>query len=50
MPALNAPLDMVDDAGNREYPGFLEVPLEAHPFWGCKLLLEEVIEALHTQE
>ena len=48
MPALNTQLDVVDDASNREHPGFLEVLPEAHPPQGVGLLIEEVIKALHT--
>ena len=31
MLALNAPMDMVNNASNREYQGFLEVLPETHP-------------------
>ena len=47
---LDAQLDMVDDAGKREHQGFLEVLPEAHPLQGVGVLIEDVIEALHTQQ
>ena len=34
MPVLNAPLDMVDDAGDREHQGFLGILPEGHPLQG----------------
>ena len=49
-PVLNALLDMVDDTGNREHQGFLEVLPEAHPLQGVGVLIDEVIEALHIQQ
>ena len=49
MPLLDASLDMVDDAGNSECQGFLEVLPEAHPLQGVGVLIEVVIEALCTQ-
>ena len=45
-PMLGVLLDMVDDASDREHPGFLEVLLEAHPRVG--VLIERVIKALGT--
>ena len=48
MPALDVPLDLVEDAGNREHQGFLEVLLEALPLQGIGVLIEEVIKALCT--
>ena len=48
MPTLNASLDMVDDAGNREHQGFLEVLPEAHPPQGVGVLIKGVIKALCT--
>ena len=50
MPALNTQLDMVDEAGEREHQGFLDVLPEAHPLQGVGVLIEEVIKALHTQQ
>ena len=43
-----AQLDVVDDAGKREHQGLLEVLPEAHPLQGVGILIEEVIETLHT--
>ena len=34
MPVLNAPLDVVDDAGDREHQGFLGVLPKTHSLWG----------------
>ena len=49
-PALDAQLDVVDDAGDREHQRFLKVLPEAHPLQGLGVLIEEVIKALHTQQ
>ena len=48
MPVLEAPLDMVDNASDREHQGFLEVLFEAHPLQWVEVLIEEVIRALCT--
>ena len=45
-PTLNALLDVVDDASDREHQGFQEVFLGAHSHQGLGVLIEEVIEAL----
>ena len=50
MPALDMPLDMVDNASDREHQGFLEVLPEAHLLQGVGFLIEEVIQALYTQQ
>ena len=47
-PTLNALLDAVDDTGDREHQGFIEVLLEAHLLQGVRVLIEEVVEALCT--
>ena len=47
-PVLNAQLNVVDDAGDREHQGFLDVLLEVHPLQGVGVLIGEVIKALHT--
>ena len=41
-------VEMVDDLGNREHQGFLEVSTEVHPLLGVGVLKEEVIDALST--
>ena len=50
MPVLEAESCLVDDAGDREHQGFLEVLPEAHPLQGVGVLIEEVIKALTTQQ
>ena len=50
MPRLDMQLDVVDDASDREHPGFLQVPLEAYPLQGVGALIEEVIKPLCTQQ
>ena len=50
MPALDAQLDVVDDAGDKEHQGFQEVLPEAHPLQGMEVLIQEVIKALHTRQ
>ena len=50
MPMLNAHLDVVDNAGDREHQRFLEVLTRAYPVQGVGVLIEEVIEALYTQQ
>ena len=47
---LNASLDVVDYADNREHQGFLEVLVEANPLQGVRVLMEGVIKALYTQQ
>ena len=47
-PMLNALLDVVDDAHDREHQGFLEVLPEAYPLQGVRVLIEEVLKALCT--
>ena len=41
-------VEVVDDIGDREYQGFLEIPLEAHPLLGVGVPMKEVIEVLCT--
>ena len=51
MPALDMPLDVVDNASNREHQGFLEVLPEAHPIQGAVgVLIEKMMKALYTQQ
>ena len=47
---LNVSLDVVDDAGDREYQGFLEVLQEVYSLQGMRIPIEEVIKALCTQQ
>ena len=48
MPSLDVSLDLVEDVGNREHQGFLEVLPEVHPLQGVGVLIEGVIKALYT--
>ena len=43
---IDASLDGVDNAGNREHQGFLEVLWKAHPLLEEEVLIERVIKAL----
>ena len=50
IPVLDASLNVVDDAGDREHQGFLEALPEAHLLQGMGALIEGVNKALCTQQ
>ena len=41
-------VEVVDDVGDREHHGILDIPLEAHPLFGVGVLIEEAIKVLCT--
>ena len=43
-------VQVVDDVGDREHQGILDVSLEAHPLLGVEVLIKEVIKVLCTQQ